>query len=89
MQPPEERSLDPVMARLAPLVGGVWTNDDPKFVVENRFPGRLTTRSFWDEHLGKGTAELTATYLGWDGAKRLLRRCHRGNEVLKDCGLRD
>lgn len=83
-----KKPLDPVMAKLAALVGGVWTNDDPKFVVENRFIWAFDNKAIHGRNiLGKGTpAEQHGdAYLGWDAnAKNVYYvDVHGGNVVYK------
>jgi uncharacterized protein YndB with AHSA1/START domain len=83
-----KKTLDPVLAKLAPLVGGVWVNDNPKFVVENRFTWAFDNTVIRGRNiLGKGTPgeKQGDAYIGWDSAAKNVYYvdCHGGNEVLK------
>lgn len=83
-----KKPLDPVMAKLAPLVGGIWINDDPKFVVENRFTWGFDNTVIRGRNiLAKGTAteKHGDAYLGWDPAAKNVYYvdCHGGSEVFK------
>jgi uncharacterized protein YndB with AHSA1/START domain len=76
------------MAKLAALVGGVWTNDNPKFVVENRFTWAFDHKVIRGQAiLAKGTpAEQHGdAYIGWDPAAKSVYYVdvHGGNQVYK------
>ena len=82
------KPLDSVLAKLAPLVGGVWVNDDPKFVVENRFTWAFdNTVIRGHATLGKGSGgeQQGDAYIGWDSAAKNVYYldCHGGDTVYK------
>jgi uncharacterized protein YndB with AHSA1/START domain len=84
----DKKPLDPVMAKLAPLVGGVWTNANPNFVVENRFTWAFDGKVIQGKAtLGKGSpAEQHGdAYLGWDPVAKSVYYVdiHGGNSVYK------
>jgi uncharacterized protein YndB with AHSA1/START domain len=86
--PAGKKPLDPVLAKLAPLVGGVWINDDPKFVVENRFTWAFDNTVIRGRSiLAKGSPgeKQGDAYLGWDPAAKNVYYvdCHGGDEVFK------
>src|SRR5271166_3373506 len=36
-KPVQQKALDPALAKMAEMIGGVWSNDNPKFRVEFRY----------------------------------------------------
>jgi uncharacterized protein YndB with AHSA1/START domain len=84
----DKPALDPVMVKLADLIGGVWVNSDPKFVVENRFHWAFDNKVIRGHAtLGKGNAgeKQGEAYIGWDPAAKNVYYldCHGGDEVYK------
>ena len=82
------KPLDPLLVKLSPLVGGVWVNDDPKFVVENRFTWAFNNTVIRGQAtLGKGSAgeQQGDAYIGWDSAAKNVYYldCHGGDTVYK------
>jgi uncharacterized protein YndB with AHSA1/START domain len=85
---PAKKPLDPVLAKLEPLVGGVWINDNPGFVVENRFTWAFNNTVIQAHAtLGKGSAHETygAGYMGSDPIAKNVYYVdvHGGDSVLK------
>jgi uncharacterized protein YndB with AHSA1/START domain len=83
-----ESDADKTMAKLAQLVGGTWTNMDPKFVVENHFEwtfGNKVIRgvNFTDKG-GPHETQIEA-YLGRDPVNNTVYYldCHGGTSVFK------
>lgn len=86
--PTSKKPLDPVMAKLASLVGGVWVSDTPKFVVENRFSWAFSNTVIRGQGIiGKGLPSESRgdSYLGWDAAAKNVYYVdvHGGDSVLK------
>ena len=76
------------MARLAQLVGGLWVNTDPKFVVENRFEWALGNKVIRGLSVtDKGGPHETAieAILGQDPVNKTVYYldCHGGSSVFK------
>jgi uncharacterized protein YndB with AHSA1/START domain len=86
--PATAKPLDPVLQKLAQLVGGVWVNDTPGFVVENRFAWGFNKTVIQGRGiLGKGSPGETYgdSYMGYDSAAKNVYYVdvHGGDSVLK------
>jgi uncharacterized protein YndB with AHSA1/START domain len=84
--PAGKKPLDPVLVKLGELVGGVWVNDNPKFVVENRFEWAfnhsvIRGRAVLDKG-GPGEQQGEA-YFGWDPVAKSVYYldCHGGQSI--------
>jgi uncharacterized protein YndB with AHSA1/START domain len=87
-KPPEAKKteLDPTLVKLSQLIGGVWTNDNPKFVIEFRYEWAFNKTAI----RGRGTidrggpneTEIEATF-GWDPGKKAVYYLdsHGGSEI--------
>jgi len=69
------KRLDPVLAKMAEMIGGVWSNDNPKFLVEFRYDwvyNKAAVRSIGI--LNKGGANETPVEItfGWDPDKKTV-----------------
>jgi hypothetical protein len=72
---PAASERDQALAKLAPLIGGVWTNGDAKFPVEFRYQWALNKTAIRGTGtIGKGTKAETPVEatVGWDPAKKSL-----------------
>jgi uncharacterized protein YndB with AHSA1/START domain len=79
---------DKTMAKLSQLVGGIWVNTDPKFVVEIRYEWAFANRAIRGLGVtGKGSSHETPieAILGPDLANMTVYYldCHGGDNVLK------
>jgi uncharacterized protein YndB with AHSA1/START domain len=79
---------DKTMAALAQLVGGTWVNNNPNFVVENRWEWAFNNKVIRGQGLiGKGSAHETPieALLGWDPVAKSVfyLDCHGGDQVFK------
>jgi hypothetical protein len=79
---------DPVMVELARLVGGTWSNHNPRFLIENHYEwafGDTVVRG--SGVAGKGTAHEAQieSFLGWDPVSRSVfyMDCHGGNTIYQ------
>ncbi len=86
--PTGKKPLDPVLVKLAPLVGGVWVSDTPRFVVENRFSWAFNNTVIRGQGIiGKGLPSEARgdSYMGWDSATKSVYYVdvHGGDSVLK------
>jgi uncharacterized protein YndB with AHSA1/START domain len=77
---------DPAMAELSRLVGGIWVNDNPKFVIENRYEwgfGGTAIRGIGIVGKGSPHESQNESILGWDpvGKSVFYLDCHGGNTV--------
>ncbi len=85
---PPRKPLDPALAKMAEMIGGVWSNDNPKFQVEFRYD--------WAYHqtavrgigvIDKGGANETPVEVtfGWDPDKKAVYYLdhHGGERVYK------
>ena len=86
--PVSKKALDPVLQKLAPLVGGVWVNDTPGFVVENRYAWAFNNTVIQGRSIiGKGSPgeAYGDSYMGYDSAAKKIYYVdvHGGDSVLK------
>jgi uncharacterized protein YndB with AHSA1/START domain len=80
--------LDPTLAKLAEMIGGTWTNDNPKFKVEFRYEWALNKtalRGFGVIDKGGPKETAVESTMGWDPAKKTVYYLdlHGGNTVYK------
>jgi uncharacterized protein YndB with AHSA1/START domain len=80
--------VEKTMAKLAQLVGGTWTNLDPKFVVENHFEwafGKKVIRGVNFTDKGGPHETRIEAYLGQDPVNNTVYYldCHGGTSVFK------
>ena len=82
-----EAMADPTMTELSRLVGGSWSNDDPKFTIENRYEwafGGTALRGLGV--IGKGSPGESEgeAILGWDpvGKTVFYFDCHGGKSIF-------
>jgi uncharacterized protein YndB with AHSA1/START domain len=85
---PANSKTDPAMSELSRLVGGAWVNDDPKFVIENRYEpafGGTAIRGMGVVGKGSPYESQNEAILGWDtvGKSVFYVDCHGGNTVYK------
>src|SRR5258708_3195850 len=78
----------PTMAELSRLVGGSWSNDDPKFTIENRYEwafGNAAIRGLG--LIGKGSPGESQgeAIMGWDpvGKSVFYVDCHGGKSIFQ------
>lgn len=76
------------MAKLSNLVGGIWTNTDPKYVVENRFEwafGKKVIRGLSISDKGGPHETAIEAFLGEDSTNNTVYYldCHGGSSVFK------
>ena len=76
------------MAELSRLVGGAWVNDDPKFVIENRYEPAFGGAAIRGRGVvGKGSPSNPRTRRSWAGipvGKSVFYvDCHGGNTVYR------
>jgi uncharacterized protein YndB with AHSA1/START domain len=82
------RHLDPTLVKLSGLIGGIWSNHDPKFLVEFHSEwayGQTAIRGAGV--IGKGGPQETQVdvTLGWDPARKVVYYVdnHGGNSVYQ------
>jgi len=74
-KPASQPERDAAFAKLAPFVGGVWTNDNPKFVIEFRYEwvlNKSALRALGTIDKGGPKETKVESNLGWDPAKKSL-----------------
>lgn len=87
-KPAAGTSLDPVLTKMAEMIGGVWSNDNPKFHVEFRYDwafNQTAVRSMGViDKGGPNETPVEATF-GWDPDKRTVYYLdqHGGERVYK------
>ncbi len=79
---------DPTMAELSRLVGGSWSNDDPKFTIENRYEwafGNAAIRGLGIIGKGSPGESQGEAILGWDpvGKSVFYFDCHGGKSIFQ------
>jgi uncharacterized protein YndB with AHSA1/START domain len=85
---PEEKALDPTLRKMAEMIGGVWTNDDPRFRVEFRYQWAFNESALRGIGLidkgGPGETPVEATF-GWDPHKKSVYYLdvHGGKTIYK------
>ncbi len=87
-KPVPRKPLDPALAKLAEMIGGVWSNDNPQFRVEFRYEWAFNQTAVRGIGvIGKGGANeapVEATF-GWDPDKKAVYYLdqHGGAQVYK------
>jgi len=74
-KPAAQPERDAAFAKLSSFVGGVWTNDNPKFVIEFRYEwvlDKTALRGFGTIDKGGPKEIKVESTLGWDPAKKSL-----------------
>ena len=72
-KPAERKPLDPTLVKLSNFVGGMWTNDDPKFRVEFKYDWHFKKSAIRSVgHVDKGGPKETPVEatLGYDPARK-------------------
>lgn len=67
------KAPDPTLAKMAEMIGGVWTNDDPKFRVEFRYDwafNKTAVRSLGTIDKGGPKETPVEATIGFDPAKK-------------------
>jgi len=67
------KPLDPALAKMAGMVGGVWSNDDPKFRVEFRYDwafNQTAVRGIGITDKGGPNETVVESTFGWDPGKK-------------------
>src|SRR5262245_60593625 len=74
-KPAERKPLDPALAKMAEMIGGVWSNDNPKFTVEFRYDWAFNQTAVRGIGLidkgGPNETPVEATF-GWDPDKKCV-----------------
>jgi uncharacterized protein YndB with AHSA1/START domain len=81
-------AADPTMAELSRLVGGSWSNDDPKFTIENRYEWAFDHAAIRGLGvIGKGSPGESQgeAIMGWDpvGKSVFYVDCHGGKSIFQ------
>ena len=79
---------DPTMAELSRLVGGSWSNDNPKFTIENRYEwafGNAAIRGLGVIGKGSPAESQGEAIMGWDpvGKSVFYVDCHGGKSIFQ------
>lgn len=87
-KPAPGTSLDPALTKMAEMIGGVWSNDNPKFRVEFRYDwafNQTALRSTGVIDKGGPNETLVEATFGWDPDKRTIYYLdlHGGERVYK------
>jgi uncharacterized protein YndB with AHSA1/START domain len=87
-KPAGKPELDNTLAKLSNLVGGLWTNDNPKFKVEFRYEWafkRTAVRGLGVIDKGGPNETAVVATLGWDSVTKTVYYLdiHGGNTVCK------
>jgi hypothetical protein len=86
-KPKADPEREQAFARLSPFVGGTWSNDNPKFVVEFRYEWALNKTVIRGKGTidkgGKNETPVEANF-GWDPAKKKVYYLdfHGGEQVF-------
>jgi uncharacterized protein YndB with AHSA1/START domain len=87
-KPADRKPLDPTLAKLAEMIGGVWSNDNPKFRVEFRYDWAFNHSAVRGVGIidkgGPNETGVEATF-GWDADKKAVYYldCHGSERVYK------
>jgi hypothetical protein len=80
--------IDPTLAKLAAMIGGTWTNDNPKFLVEFKYDWAFNKKAIRGTgFIAKGSPqeiEVEALF-GWDPVRKVCYYLdiHGGNSVFQ------
>src|SRR5215471_15793024 len=91
-KPADRKPLDPALAKLAEMIGGVWSNENPKFRVEFRYVWAFNQTAVRGIGIidkgGPNETSVEATF-GWDPDKKAVYYldCHGGERVYKGTAL--
>jgi uncharacterized protein YndB with AHSA1/START domain len=83
-----DATADPTMAELSRLVGGSWSNDDPRFTIENRYEwafGNAAIRGLGVIGKGSPAESQGEAIMGWDpvGKSVFYVDCHGGKSLFQ------
>ncbi|HWB13752.1 MAG TPA: SRPBCC domain-containing protein [Pirellulales bacterium] len=74
-KPVPPKPLDPALAKMAQMIGGVWSNDDPNFLVEFRYDWAFNQTAVRGigilDKAGANETPVEATF-GWDADKKTV-----------------
>jgi hypothetical protein len=74
-KPAPQRPLDPALAKMAGMIGGVWSNDNPKFRIEFRYDWAFNQTAVCGigtlDKGGPNETPVEATF-GWDPDKKTV-----------------
>ncbi|HZU36605.1 MAG TPA: SRPBCC domain-containing protein [Gemmataceae bacterium] len=87
-KPVSRKPLDPALAKLAGMIGGVWSNDNPKFRVEFRYDwafNQTAVRGIGVIDKGGPHETPVESTFGWDPDKKAVYYLdqHGGDEAYK------
>ncbi|HMF10743.1 MAG TPA: SRPBCC domain-containing protein [Gemmataceae bacterium] len=84
----ERNPLEPALAKMAEMIGGVWSNDNPKFRVEFRYDwafNRAAVRGLGIIDKGGPNETAVEATFGWDADKKTVYYldCHGSERIYK------
>jgi hypothetical protein len=90
----DQGKLDPTLSKFASMIGGTWTNDNPKFLVEFKYDWAFHKRAIRGTgFIAKGSPneiEVEA-FFGWDPVRKSVYYLdiHGGSGIFKGTGKLD